>query len=110
MNTAITIDGTVRPDGSLEVNGRLTLNPGPVRITIEPLAVQPGEKMSFDDLTALMVKLHHARGGVSRTREEVDAELNAMRDEAEEEMQAIERIQEEAARCRQAQGSQGSNA
>ena len=36
-----------------------------------------------------------ARGYVPRTREEVDAEINALRDEAEEEMQAIERLHEE---------------
>ena len=44
-----------------------------------------------------------ARGYVPRTREEVDAEIIALRDEAEEEMQTVERLYEE---CERARGQQ----
>jgi hypothetical protein len=41
-----------------------------------------------------------ARGHVPRTREEIDAEIQQLRDEAEEEMQAVERLHEECQRAR----------
>ena len=33
-NAAVTIDGIVRPDGSLEVHDKVRLSPGPVRVTV----------------------------------------------------------------------------
>jgi hypothetical protein len=42
-----------------------------------------------------------ARGHVPRSREEIDAEINQMRDDAEDEMQAVERLREECQRARQ---------
>lgn len=56
-----------------------------------------------DDLMTRMKAVwaaQKARGHVPRTREEIDAEINAMRDEAEEEMQVIEQLQEERERQR----------
>ena len=37
----------------------------------------------------------------SRLAEEIDAEIEALRDDAEEEMQAVERLQEECRRARE---------
>ncbi|HQU43491.1 MAG: hypothetical protein B7Z73_10245, partial [Planctomycetia bacterium 21-64-5] len=48
-----------------------------------------------------------ARGHVPRTKEQIDAELNALRDEAEEEMRQVERLQEECRLARQASEKQG---
>ncbi len=42
-----------------------------------------------------------ARGHVPRAKEEIDAEIRTMRDEAEEEMQEVERLQEECRLARQ---------
>jgi hypothetical protein len=42
-----------------------------------------------------------ASGRPPRTREEIDAEIEAMRNEAEEEMQAVERLQEDCRRARE---------
>jgi len=45
-------------------------------------------------------------GRVPRTQEEIDAEIDALRSEAEEEMQAVERLHDECRRAReQAQGA-----
>ena len=47
-------------------------------------------------------------GRTPRIREEIDAEIDALRNEAEEEMQAVERLQEECRRAReQAPGGGG---
>jgi hypothetical protein len=44
-----------------------------------------------------------ARGHIPRTREEIDAEIQHLRDEAEEEFLAIEHLQEECRRQRERQ-------
>jgi hypothetical protein len=42
-----------------------------------------------------------ADGRTPRTAAEIDAEIDALRNEAEEEMQAVERLQEESRRARE---------
>ena len=42
-----------------------------------------------------------AGGRITRTREAIDAEIEALRNESEEEMQAVERFQEEPRRARE---------
>src|SRR5207247_1285561 len=46
MNTAkIVVQGAIKPDGSLELAERLSLPPGPVQITIQPMpAAPPGQE------------------------------------------------------------------
>jgi hypothetical protein len=48
-----------------------------------------------------------ARGHVPRSREQIDAELEAARQEDEERMQGLERIHEESQRSRQQQDQSG---
>ena len=95
MNTtAVVVEGRVQPDGRLEVTQKVKLPPGPVQVTVRPVAepVQPDRfwKMMESIWADLL-----ASGRPPRTREEIDAEIDALRSEAEEEMQAVERLQEE---------------
>jgi hypothetical protein len=93
--------GTVRSDGALELDDKVQLAPGRVQVTLQPVAqpVPPRE----DTWTVLerIWKENEAMGRKPRTREEIDADINGLREELEEHANAIEAIQEEAARARE---------
>ncbi len=95
MNAAtVVIEGTVQPDGTLELTQKVNLPAGPVHVTVEPVA----EPVQPDRFWTMMESIWAAQldsWRAPRTREDIDAEITALRDEAEEEMQAVERLQEE---------------
>ncbi len=95
-SNAIEVQGTLREDGTLVLDEKPNLPPGKVRVTLQPVldyAQTPIWKF-FEQLRAEQ----QARGFVPRSREEIDADVAALREEDEERMQQIERIQDE---CRQ---------
>ena len=101
MNAAaVVVDGTVQPDGTLEVNQKVNLPAGRVHVTIEPVA-EPVQPDRFWTMMESIWAAQLAAGRTPRTREEIDREIEALRNESEEEMQAVERLQEE---CRRARG------
>jgi hypothetical protein len=103
----VVVHGRIRPDGTLELSQPVGLPPGEVQVTV---AAVPEATMPNEDLGTLMERIwagQRARGYQPRTREEIDAELNQMRDEAEEEMLEIERLQEECERQRRLDGPSG---
>jgi hypothetical protein len=82
MNTThVVVEGTLKSDGSLEVAEKFGLPPGRVRVTVEVLdeADSSGEDW-FEYLQRARAERESAAAGF-RTREEIDAEINAMRDE-----------------------------
>jgi hypothetical protein len=82
MNAAhVVVEGTLKPDGSLEVAEKLVLPPGRVRVTIELLdePASAGEDW-FEYLQRARAERESA-GAEFRTRQEIDDEINAMRDE-----------------------------
>ncbi len=82
MNLAQAIvEGTLKPDGSLEVAEKLGLPPGRVRVTVEVLdePASAGEDW-FEYLQRARAE-REAAGVRFRAREEIDAEIDAMRDE-----------------------------
>jgi hypothetical protein len=97
---AVVIEGTVKPDGTLEVSQKVDLPAGRVHVTVEPVdeLVQPDR---FWKMMESIWAAQLASGRSPRTREEIDAEIEALRDESEEEMQAVERLQEECRRARE---------
>ena len=79
--TQVSLLGTLKSDGTLELSEKLDLPPGPVRVTIEVLsepATSPGGW--FEYLQRARAELE-ASGATFRNQEEIDADLNAMRDE-----------------------------
>ena len=101
MNAAtVVVEGTVQPDGTLEVTQKVNLPAGRVHVTVEPVAeaVQPDR---FWTMMESIWAAQRASGRTPRTAEEIDAEITALREEAEEEMQAVERLQEECRRGRE---------
>ncbi len=101
--TGIVVEGRVRPDGTLEVTEKVNLAAGPVHVTVKPVdqLVQPDR---FWQMMESIWADHRVNGRPPRTREEIDAEIAALRDEAEDEMQAVERLQDE---LRKARGNPG---
>src|SRR4030088_1183316 len=90
---AVELQGTLREDGSLVLDEKPELTPGRVKVILEP-----GPDLTQTDVWQVLERIwagQRARGHVPRTREQIDAELEAARQEDEERMQALERIHQE---------------
>ncbi|HJT33845.1 MAG TPA: hypothetical protein VJ783_17495 [Pirellulales bacterium] len=94
----LVVEGTVKPDGSLELDARLTLPPGRVQLVVQPLPELPKNDPFWERMKQIWAG-QKARGQSPRTKEEIDASTHALRAEAEDEMQQVERLHEE---CRAA--------
>ena len=102
--TAIVVEGQVQPDGTLEVTQKVDLPAGPVNVTVQPVP-EPVQPDRFWKMMELIWADRRASSRPPRTREEIDAEIDALRDEAEDEVKAVERLQDDCRRAReQAQG------
>jgi hypothetical protein len=78
------VSGTLKPDGTLELDQKPNLRPGPVRVTLEMIP-QPGEERP--DIVEVLDRIRkdqEARGYKGMTEEEMEAEIAAMRAEDEE--------------------------
>jgi hypothetical protein len=94
----VEIEGTLQADGQLILDEKPALPPGRVRVALQAIN---NEAESAADVLAVLHRIRadqKARGHVSRTREEIDAAIDAMRGEDEERMQAIERLHEQSSR------------
>ena len=99
----IEVQGNVQADGTLVLDRRLELPAGPVRVTVQPVPVSSGSNLlRFQTMMEQIWAGQKARGHVPRTKEEIDAEIQELREEAEEELQAAERLHEECQHTRQA--------
>ena len=87
----VMVHGWISQDGSLAVDEKLDLPPGPVDVTIQPAAARPPRRDTFELLHEIWAE-RAARGLKSRSAEEIDAEINAMRDEDEQRMREVEAI------------------
>ena len=92
--THIVIEGTVNPDGSLDLDNKLALPPGRVQLIVQPLPELPKDDPFWQRMQNIWDG-QKGRGQVPRTKEEIDADIKSLRDESEEEIQEIERIEEE---------------
>src|SRR5438477_11458686 len=83
MSVQITLQGTVKADGSLELDDWVAMPEGRVLVTVRPV-VQPDPNDPFWPRMEQIWAGQRARGDVPRTKEEIDAEIESMRDEMEE--------------------------
>src|SRR5438132_2120958 len=93
----IEIQGTLREDGTLVLDEKPNLPPGRVKVTVEPVL-----DLTQTDVWQVLERIwagQRARGHVPRSREDIDAELEASRQEDEDRLQTLERIHQE---CHQA--------
>jgi hypothetical protein len=98
---AVETRGTLREDGTLVLDEKPDLPPGRVRVTVQPVLdyTQTDIWKFFEGIWAEQA----ATGHVPRSKEEIDAELEAARQEDEERMLELERIHEECERLRRQQ-------
>ena len=96
--------GRLTSADTIVLDRRLPFRLGEVLVTIEepadePAALppQPNDIMS---VLARIAQQRQAMGYVAPTAEQVDAYINELRDSDEEHLLELERMQEEAARCR----------
>ncbi len=88
---AVVVRGTLTPEGALVLEERPDLPPGPVQVTVE--IAQPAA--GGEDLMEVLERIHReqrARGFVPRSREEIDADIEAMRREWGEHDAELDRI------------------
>ncbi len=100
--TAIVLEGTVKPDGTLELDEKLNLPAGRVKVTVQAGYDRANDPF-FQRMEVIWAALREA-GHVPRTKEAIDAEINELRDDAEEEMQEVERLHEDCERVRREAG------
>jgi len=78
METAYIVTGTLTDEHTVKLDEALPLAQGKVRLSVELLA--PAAKRPHDEVIAEIWARQNARGHQPRTREEIDALLQAERD------------------------------
>ena len=98
--TETVIEGTLKPDGTLELDQKPNLPPGRVTVRMQPLAVLPEGDPFFDMLKGIWTARAQA-GLTPRTVEEVEAQRRQLRDDSEQELLEAGGLQEESRRLRE---------
>jgi hypothetical protein len=84
----VEVEGTLRPDGTLALDARVDLPPGRVLVTVQAAETRVDVMQVLQGIRADQA----ASGRVPRSREQIDADLAAMREEDDERMRDIERL------------------
>jgi hypothetical protein len=93
------VEGTLKPDGTLELAQKPNLPPGRVRVIVQALPELPDGDPFWDMMKSIWSE-QKARGHMPRSVEEVEAERRAMREGWARRQGAIEQLQEESRRLR----------
>jgi hypothetical protein len=93
----VMVHGWISQDGSLALDEKLNLPPGPVEVTVQPVAARPPRRDTFEVLQEIWAE-RAALGLKRRSAEEIDAEINALRNDSEEEIREVERLYEDVRR------------
>jgi hypothetical protein len=75
----VIVKGTLRPDGTLELDDKPALPPGRVQVTVQPIA--PTSRENTWDVLQRIWDERKAMGMPSRSREEIDKVIRELRDE-----------------------------
>ena len=79
----VVVNGTVQPDGTLDLDEKVRLPAGRVQVTVQWEA-QPGpEVVSLRETFEQINKSQEARGFQGRSKEEIDASVRELREEPE---------------------------
>ena len=93
----VVVRGTLTPDGKLELDEKPGVPPGPVHVTVAAIRSEPSGEDTWCVLERIWAR-RQARDARPRAAEDIDAQINLMRDESEERMSEIAQAQMEA-RC-----------
>ena len=86
----IVLHGQIRSDGTLQVEEKIDLPPGPVSVTLQ--TVLSGHRKGTLQMLKEIWAEQESLGMATRSKDEVDAEIDAMRDEDESRMREIDVI------------------
>ena len=89
--TQVEVQGTLKADGTLELDEKPALPAGRVKVVVQSLT-----SSAKADPWAVLERIwaeRNERGLQPRTGEQIDADINAMRDEWEEHQQELDRLQ-----------------
>jgi hypothetical protein len=90
----VAVQGTLKPDGTLELDHKPNLSPGRVTVVLRPVLELPEGDPFFDLLKGIWAT--RARAGLTpRSVEEVESERKKLRDESAAEVARAMRLQEE---------------
>jgi hypothetical protein len=87
----VMVHGWISQDGILEINEKLNLPPGPVHVTVQAVSPPSGREDTRKALEAIWAE-RKLLGLKDRTKQEIDAKINSLRDESEEEICEVERL------------------
>jgi hypothetical protein len=73
------VQGTLHPDGTLVLEEKPSIPPGKVRVTLQPAVQVPADDPFWKQVQAIWDSL---KGRRPRTREEIDASLRKLDDDA----------------------------
>ncbi len=100
----VVIAGTLRPDGTLDLDEKPNLPAGRVQVIVQPLPELPTDDPFLQRMQAIWAA-QQARGHVPRSAEQVEAERQALNDEMDKEIDEAGRLQQEA-RSRRGSGNE----
>ena len=98
--TPVVLQGTVKPDGTLELDGKVPLPPGKVSVTLEPAPYSQETDPFFVRLREIRAARERA-GLRPRSREEIDTQVQEVREELDEQVAALDRLQDDCRRRRE---------
>jgi hypothetical protein len=80
MNDQLVVLGSVKADGSIELDEKLPLHAGRVRVTIQPVSESSPGARAWNVLEQIWAE-RKAKGLVGRSQEEIDADIQRGRNE-----------------------------
>jgi hypothetical protein len=93
-NLPVMIEGTLRPDGTLELDEKISLPAGRVQVLVQPLPQLPADDPFWQRMQA-MWSAQKARGHVPRSAEEVERERRQLATEMGRELETAMLLQQE---------------
>ncbi len=82
------VQGTLKPDGTLELDEKPKLSPGRVIVTLQPTQTGSTPQRKLTDVID-QIRQQQARGFQGRSAEEIEAGLREGEDEYEHRMQSL---------------------
>jgi hypothetical protein len=79
-----TVEGTLKPDGTLDLDQKPNLSPGRVQVTVKPLVPSATGRRGLLEVMDEIRQSQRARGYHGRTPQEMQAEEKAREEESEE--------------------------
>ena len=86
----LVIEGTLKPDGTLDLDQKPSLSPGRVKVVLQPAQAGTPPKRGLADVIDEIRQGQQARGFQGRSAQEIEAGLREGEDAYEQRMQALQ--------------------